>query len=160
MSKVKVGDPAPAFSLCSQDGEEVKLSDLLEKGNVVVYFYPKDKTPGCTAEAGAFRDSYPKFEELGAQVVGISSDSVESHQGFASDCNLPFKLLSDPGGQVRKLFGVSSSMGLMPGRVTYVMDRTGKVRHIFSSQMNPKKHVDEAVAVLKSIRDQEARAGV
>jgi len=153
MSKVKVGDSAPGFSLRSQNGEEVNLADLLQKGNVVVYFYPKDRTPGCTAEAGAFRDSYPKFEELGAEVVGISSDSVDSHQGFASDCGLPFKLLSDPGGKVRKAYGVSSSMGLIPGRVTYVIDKAGKVRHVFSSQLQATRHVQEALEALRATQD-------
>src|SRR5512135_3583216 len=133
MTKTKVGDPAPDFSLRSQDGEEVRLSDLLGRGNVVVYFYPKDRTPGCTAEAGAFRDSYPKFGELGAEVVGISSDSVGSHKGFASECDLPFKILSDSDGEVRRKYGVSSTMGLVPGRVTYVIDRRGIVRYVFSS---------------------------
>ncbi len=94
MSRTKVGDPAPDFSLRSQDGEEIKLSDLLGRGSVVVYFYPKDRTPGCTAEAGAFRDSFTKFGELGAEVVGISSDSVDSHKGFASECASPSRSLA------------------------------------------------------------------
>ncbi|HYW84713.1 MAG TPA: peroxiredoxin, partial [Spirochaetia bacterium] len=109
MASVKVGDRAPEFALKSQDGEVVKLSDLLSRGDAVVYFYPKDNTPGCTAEAGAFRDSYAKFGELGAEVVGVSSDSVDSHKGFASDCRLPFKILSDADGAVRKRYGVPSS---------------------------------------------------
>src|ERR1700746_850739 len=102
MTGIKVGAPAPEFALKAQDGEVVKLSDLLSRGRAVVYFYPKDKTPGCTAEAGAFRDRYAKFGELGAEGVGISSDSVDSHKGFASECELPFKILSDESGEVRR----------------------------------------------------------
>jgi peroxiredoxin Q/BCP len=152
LASVKVGDPAPEFSLMSQDREVVKLSGLLSRGSVVVYFYPKDKTPGCTAEAGAFRDSYHKFGELGAEVVGISSDSVESHKGFASECALPFKILSDPGGEVRKNYGVRSSMGILPGRVTYVIDKGGVVRYIFSSQLQVTRHVREALESLRGLK--------
>jgi peroxiredoxin Q/BCP len=148
MAKVKVGDQAPEFALKSQDGEVVRLSELLKRGSAVVYFYPKDRTPGCTAEAGAFRDSYSKLGELGAEVVGISSDSVDSHKGFASDCSLPFKILSDAGGEVRRSYGVSSTMGLIPGRVTYVIDRHGIVRYVFSSQLQATRHVKEALEAL------------
>jgi peroxiredoxin Q/BCP len=148
MAKVSVGDPAPNFSLRSQDGEVVELSDLLRRGSVVVYFYPKDRTPGCTAEAGAFRDSYRKFAELGAEVVGISSDSVDSHKGFANECGLPFRILSDAGGKVRRKYGVSSTMGIIPGRVTYVIDKGGIVRYIFSSQLQATRHVREALEAI------------
>ena len=151
MAKLKVGDKAPDFTLRSQDGEVVTLSGLASRGNVVVYFYPKDNTPGCTAEAGAFKASYPKFGELGAEVVGISSDSVDSHKGFAAKCGLPFRILSDPGGEVRKAFGVQSSMGFLPGRVTYVIDKAMTVRFIFSSQLQPTHHVGEALESLKAI---------
>ena len=156
MVTIKVGDPAPEFALRSQDGEVVKLSDLLSRGSVVVYFYPKDRTPGCTAEAGAFRDNYAKFGETGAEVVGISSDSVDSHKGFADDCRLPFKILSDADGDVRKRYGVPSSMGLLPGRVTYVIDKGGTVRYIFSSQLRVARHVQEALESLGAI-GKEAR---
>ena len=151
MASVKVGDKAPEFALRSQEGEVVKLSELLSRGNAVVYFYPKDNTPGCTAEAGAFRDSYQKFTELGAQIVGISSDTVNSHKGFADDCRLPFKILSDADGEVRKKFGVPSSMGILPGRVTYVIDKGGTVRYVFSSQLRANRHVEEALKALGSI---------
>ena len=132
----------------------VRLSELLGKGSVVLYFYPKDKTPGCTAEAGAFRDGYAKFAELGAEVVGVSSDSVESHREFADDCSLPFKIVSDPGGAVRKRFGVPSSMGVLAGRVTYVIDGGGVVRYVFSSQIHPTRHVEEALKSLRAIRNE------
>jgi thioredoxin-dependent peroxiredoxin len=151
MAGVKVGDPAPEFALKAQDGEVVKLSDLLSRGPAVVYFYPKDNTPGCTAEAGAFRESYAKFGDLGARVVGISSDSVDSHKGFAEKCSLPFKILSDSDGKVRKAYGVQSSMGFLPGRVTYVIDKGGTVRFIFSSQLHATRHAQEALESLRKI---------
>jgi peroxiredoxin Q/BCP len=151
LASINVGDAAPEFSLKSQEGEEVRLGDLLSRGSVVVYFYPKDKTPGCTAEAGAFRDSYAKFGELGAEVVGISSDSVDSHKGFADDCGLPFKILSDADGEVRRSYGVPSTMGVLPGRVTYIIDRGGIVRYIFSSQLRVTRHVKEALQSLEAI---------
>ncbi|HXW94505.1 MAG TPA: peroxiredoxin [Nitrososphaerales archaeon] len=160
MSKqLVVGDTAPDFTLPSQKGGEVNLRDLLKTSEVVLYFYPKDNTPGCTAEAKAFRDSYEVFRELGAEVVGVSSDSVDSHIDFASRCDLPFTLLSDPGGKVRKLYGVPATLGVLPGRVTYVIDTQGVVRHIFNSQFNATKHVEEAISVLRSIRDKGGATG-
>ena len=157
--QLMVGDTAPDFSLPSQKGGSVNLRDVLGTGEVVLYFYPKDNTPGCTAEAKAFRDSYEVFKEIGAEVVGISSDSVDSHLDFASRCDLPFTLLSDPGGKVRKLYGVPSTLGVLPGRVTYIIDRHGVVRHIFNSQFNATKHVEEAITVLKSIRGKSETLG-
>ena len=159
MAGVRVGDPAPEFALKAQDGEVVRLSDLLSRGPAVVYFYLKDNTPGCTAEAGAFRESYAKFGELGAQVVGISSDSVDSHKGFAEDCHLPFKILSDPDGRVRKAYGVQSSMGFLPGRVTYVIDKGGTVRLVFSSQLHATRHAQEALESLAAIGGKGGESG-
>ena len=155
--RLSVGDSAPEFVLPSQTGERVDLREKLGKNEIVLYFYPKDNTPGCTAEARAFRDNYNLFREFGAEVIGVSSDSVESHQGFATGCELPFTLLSDVGGKVRERYSVASSFGLLPGRVTFVIDKRGIVRHIFSSQMNPRKHVDEAVSALRSIRAEESK---
>jgi peroxiredoxin Q/BCP len=154
--QVKVGDVAPDFRLESQSGS-FGLKDMLGEKDVVLYFYPKDNTPGCTTEAMRFRYSYEVFKDLGAEVIGISSDSVGSHRDFASKCNLPFTILSDSGGKVRRLYGVPSSLGLLPGRVTYVIDRKGVVRYVFSSQFNPAKHVEEAVRVLREIRSKESR---
>jgi peroxiredoxin Q/BCP len=153
--RLGVGDVAPDFSLPSQTGEVVSMKEKIGKKDIVLYFYPKDNTPGCTTEARAFRDSYEVFKQLGAEVMGVSSDSVESHRGFAAKCDLPFILLSDAGGRVRELYSVPSSFGLLPGRVTYIIDKKGIVRHVFSSQMSPKKHVDEAVGVLKSMMEEE-----
>ncbi len=148
-SKVDVGSLAPDFTLPNQDGQPVSLKDFKDQKAVVLYFYPKDNTPGCTTEACAFRDSYEVFKESGAEVIGVSSDSADSHQGFASKHSLPFVLLSDQGGQVRKLYGVPSTLGLLPGRVTYVIDKTGVVKHVFNSQFGATKHVEEALKILK-----------
>ena len=148
---IRVGDVAPDFTLPSQDGSSVALNALLGKGPVVLYFYPKDDTPGCTAEACSFRDAYEDFKEAGAEVVGISSDSAGAHRDFADKHRLPFVLVSDAGGKVRKLYGVPSTLGLLPGRVTYVIDAAGVVRHVFNSQLNPTKHVREALEILRTL---------
>src|SRR5438552_1808452 len=136
---VQVGALAPDFTLLAQSGESVTLSNFRGK-IVVLYFYPKDNTPGCTAEACTFRDSYEVFKEAGAEVIGVSSDSTSSHQQFATRFHLPFLLLSDEGGVVRKRYGVSATFGLLPGRVTYVIDKQGVIRHIFSAQFAAEKH--------------------
>jgi len=152
MSKqMAVGDYAPDFVLKNQHGELVKLSDYKNRANVVLFFYPKDDTPGCTAEACSFRDSYEGFKDSGAEVIGISSDDSASHLKFASKHSLPYTLLSDAGGKVRKLFGVPSSFIFLPGRVTYIIDKSGVIRHIFSSQLNVNKHVEEAMKVLEGM---------
>ena len=148
---VKVGDKAPDFTLPSQLGDNVALSEYFGKKNVVLYFYPKDESPGCTREACTFRDSYEEFTSLGAEVIGVSSQSVESHRSFATHHGLPFILLSDAGNKVRKLYGVPSTMGIIPGRVTYIIDKKGVVRHIFSSQTQAEKHVEEAIKTLKEL---------
>ena len=150
--RIKVGDRAPDFTIKNQRGEPVSLKDYLGKKAVVLYFYPKDNSPGCTKEACKFRDSYEDFKDAGAEVIGVSSQSVESHSIFSTSFNLPFSLLSDEDGRVRSLFGVPSSLGLIPGRVTYVIDKEGIVRHIFSSQLDPERHVEEALQILKSLR--------
>jgi len=152
MMEIKVGDQAPDFTLISQTGESVTLSDLIGKKNVVLYFYPKDKSKGCTRQACEFRDKYEVFTDLGAEVIGISSDDTKSHESFADEYNLPFILLSDEKNKVRNLFGVKSTLGVISGRVTYVIDKKGIVRHIFSSQFQPKKHIKEAIEALKKLK--------
>jgi len=154
--KVKVGDAAPGFSLPSGDGRQISLDDFKGKKNVVLYFYPADETRGCTAEACSFRDNYEAFTNAGAEVIGISSDSTESHRSFSAHHNLPFILLSDKEKQVRKLYGVPSTFGLLPGRVSYLIDKNGIVRHIFNSQFQPAKHIEEALKVLRSIEGPSA----
>jgi thioredoxin-dependent peroxiredoxin len=149
--KVKVGSVAPDFTLPSQSGVMVNLNDFIGKKPVVLFFYPKDDTPGCTKQACAFRDDYGQFGAVDAEVLGISSDSVESHKSFAENNGLPFALLSDEGGRVRQQYGVPKTLGLMPGRVTYVVDKEGIVRRIFSSQLAVSRHVEEALAALADI---------
>jgi thioredoxin-dependent peroxiredoxin len=146
---VTVGSVAPDFTLPSQSGEIVSLGDFLGTRPVVLFFYPKDNTLGCTKEACAFRDSFEELGRLDAEVIGISSDSVESHKGFAEKHKLPFTLLSNQGSRVRRLYGVPSTFGLFPGRVTYVIDKEGVVRHIFSSQLGVERHVEEAIQALR-----------
>jgi peroxiredoxin Q/BCP len=150
---ISVGDQAPDFSLTSAGGETVRLSDYRGKSEVVLYFYPKDDTPGCTTEACTFRDSYESFRDAGAEVIGVSSDSSDSHRGFAQKHRLPFVLLSDADGSVRKQYGVPKTLGLVPGRTTYLIDRDGIVRHVFSSQFQPLRHVAETLEVLKRLHD-------
>src|SRR5713101_3887137 len=147
--KVQVGDQAPDFTLLDQSGAKVCLGDFLGKKDIVLYFYPKDKTSLCTEEACAFRDSYEVFKDAGAEVMGVSSDSVESHQQFARGNRAPFILLSDVDGAVRKRYGVPTTFGLLPGRVTYIIDKQGIVRHIFSAQFTPEKHITEALETLQ-----------
>ncbi len=153
--QVKVGDKAPDFTLPSQMGDNVTLSEFFGKKNVVLYFYPKDESIGCTKEACSFRDSYEELTSLGAEVIGVSSQSVSSHKSFATHYGLPFLLLSDEGSVVRKLYGVHSSMGLIPGRVTYIIDKAGIVRHIFVSQLQYLQHVEEAKRVLKELQKEQ-----
>ena len=149
---VKVGETAPDFTLPSQTGSSVSLKDFRGKKSVVVYFYPKDDTPGCTTQACAFRDSYQVFSDAGAEVIGISEDSQQSHQQFAAKHNLPFTLLSDTGNKVRQLYGVPATLWVLPGRVTYVIDEQGVVQHIFDSMLNFKAHVQEALKTLQTIK--------
>ncbi|MEW6145105.1 MAG: peroxiredoxin [Thermodesulfobacteriota bacterium] len=148
---VKIGDRAPSFSLPSESGETVDIRDYIGKRPVVLFFYPKDNTAVCTKEACAFRDSYDEFRNIdGAEVFGISSDPVESHKNFSSGHNLPFRLLSDEKGTIRELYGVPRTLGIFPGRVTYVIDGEGVVIRIISSQLDYRKHVEEAIKALKS----------
>ncbi|WP_341527248.1 peroxiredoxin [Nostoc sp. UHCC 0302] len=147
---VKVGDTAPNFTLSAQNGSTVSLQDFRGK-NVVLYFYPKDDTPGCTTESCAFRDQYEVFKNVGAEVIGVSADSNESHQRFATKYQLPFTLLSDKGDQVRKLYGATAAFGLLPGRVTYVIDQNGVVQYVFDSMFNFKGHVEETLKTLQQL---------
>jgi thioredoxin-dependent peroxiredoxin len=148
--RVKVGSVAPDFTLPSQAGEMVSLKDFFGRNPVILFFYPKDDSPGCTREVCAFRDYFEEFGKLDAEVIGISSDSVESHKRFAVEHDLSFALLSDEGGNIRRLYGVPKTFGLFPGRVTYVIDKEGVVRHVFASQLSVERHVQEALRALRS----------
>lgn len=152
MPTLSPGDTAPDFTLKNQHGDTVSLSQY-QGQPLVVYFYPKDDTPGCTAEACAFRDQYEAFKDAGAEVIGISADSVDSHQRFAQERRLSFHLLSDPNRQTAKAYGIKSSLfGLVPGRETFVIDAQGKVRHHFSSQFNIQGHIREALEVIQELK--------
>lgn len=144
-----VGEKAPAFALKNQKGETVRSEDV--ERPMVIFFYPKDDTPVCTQEACLFRDNYEGIKETDAEVFGISSDSTDSHLSFAERNKMPFDLLSDPDGVARKAFKVPSTMGLLPGRVTFVIDREGVIRHVTNSQLSAQKHVREALAALKRL---------
>ena len=149
MEKIVVGSEIPSFTLNDQNGNPFSIDSVVGTKNLVIYFYPKDDTYGCTKEACSFRDNYEDFTDADALVIGISSDNVESHKNFAEKYELNFTLLSDPDGAVRKRFGVPKSfLGMLPGRVTYVVNREGKVIHIFNSQLNAEKHIKEALEAL------------
>lgn len=152
MKELEIGDKVPEFTLKNQDGKLFNISSVIGKKNLVVYFYPKDDTPGCTAEACSFRDQFEVFREADAEIIGISSQSVESHKKFAEKHRLNFTLLSDEDKSVRKMFGVKGDLfGLIPGRVTFVIDKNGKVVFKFNSQTKAEQHVSEALSVLKSL---------
>jgi len=156
--EVKVGDKAPDFTLPSQMGDNVTLSEYLGKKNIVLYFYPKDETAGCIKEACTFRDNYEELTNLRAEVIGISGQSIESHKSFASHYGLPFILLADVDNKIRELYGVPSTMGIFPGRVTYIIDKKGLVRHIFVSQTKAQRHVEEAKNTLRLLEQEEQAA--
>ena len=150
-----VGDRAPKFEAVAHDGTTVGVGS----GVIVLYFYPKNETTGCTAEACRFRDDYEDFVDAGAQVIGVSADSDESHRDFAENHRLPFHLVSDTGGELRKAFDVGRTLGIVAGRVTYVIDARGYVRHVFNSQLRATKHVAEALRIVKAIARENQRKG-
>ncbi|QMU28817.1 peroxiredoxin [Adhaeribacter radiodurans] len=145
------GTPAPDFELKNSQGESFSLSDLQNKKNVVLYFYPKNDTRGCTAEACSFRDQFEIFQEHGAEVIGVSSDDLASHQKFSTKYQLPFTLLSDPAGKVAKMYGVPKTLGLIPGRATFVIDKSGTIQYAFNSQLKPLEHVHNALRILQQL---------
>jgi peroxiredoxin Q/BCP len=140
--------PAADFELPDASGAIVRLSQFRGVKSVVLYFYPKDDTSVCTKQACAFRDHFAEFQRAGAVVLGVSGDSGPSHLAFAAKYNLPFPLLSDKGGKVRKLYGVKRAFGIIPGRVTFVIDREGVVRHVYSALSESDQHVREALKAL------------
>jgi peroxiredoxin Q/BCP len=152
MKKLNEGDPAPRFSLPDMNGNLFHLSDHIGKSNLVIFFYPKDESYGCTKEACSFRDNYEDFKEAGAEVIGISADDEASHRSFAANHKLPFVLLSDKDRKVAAQYGVGKSMGLLPGRVTFVVDKKGIVRLIFSSQIKFQSHIEKTLKVLKAMQ--------
>ena len=152
MAAIKTGDVAPEVSGVDQDGQTVRLADYLGQQAVVLFFYPADDSPVCTKEACSFRDAYEQFVEAGAVVLGVSGDSGPRHQQFASKHRLPFRLLTDRDGSIRRAFGVPKTLGIFPGRVTYVLDKSGVVRHVFASQLDAERHVREALEIVEQLR--------
>ena len=155
MTNPLIGTPAPEVELPATGGRTVRLSDYRGQKVVVLYFYPKDETPGCTVEACGFRDAYETFVEAGAEVIGVSGDDVRAHESFARRHRLPFVLASDPGGKAREAYGVKSTLGLLPGRETFVIDRDGVVRDAFFSQIQVRRHVARALEIVRDL----SRAG-
>lgn len=148
---LKIGDKLPLFGAKDQNGNDFYIQSVVEKKVLVIYFYPKDDTPGCTKQACFLRDQYEEFKAIGAEVIGISGDSVPAHKKFASKYDLPFILLSDEDKSLRKLFGVKSNIfGLLPGRVTYVVDKKGIIQMVFDD-MNATNHLEKTVEKVKSL---------
>ncbi len=151
--RAQVGDKAPAFTLSNQDGKTIESSSFYGKQPIVIYFYPKNFTPGCTAEACSFRDHYEDFTDLGAAVIGVSNDTVSSHARFVKKHNLPFTMLADENGELRKTFNVKGNLlGLIPGRETFVIDSDGIIQMRFDS-MQASTHITKALKMLKALQD-------
>lgn len=154
LNELEVGDTIPIFTLKDQDNNDFDIDKYRGVKSMIIYFYPKDDTPGCIKEACSFRDEFEVFTDLNVEVIGISADNVASHKKFAEKYRLPFILLADTKNKVRKLFGVPSSlMGLLPGRVTYVINKNGIIAHIFNSQFGAEKHITESLSILKEIKE-------
>ena len=145
------GDRAPHIALRDADGQE-RSSEQLQGRPLVLFFYPKDDTPGCTTEACAFRDSYADIQSLGAEVWGVSGDNASSHKRFAERHRLPFPLLVDEGNHLRQAFGVPPVLGLFPGRVTYLIDAEGVIRLVFNNLLDGAAHRREALAALRQLQ--------
>lgn len=160
MESINVGDMIPDFSLKDQDGNMIDINNYRGKKKLVIFFYPMDGLLGCITEASYFRDLLEEFDEVGAVIIGISGQTVESHKDFATKYRLNYPILSDQENKVRKLFGVpSSALGLIPGRVSYVANDEGKVVHFFNSQLQPKRHADEALKILLVLKKSDTLEG-
>ena len=147
---LKIGDQIPSFSLKDQNGH-IRTSNKVNK-SLVLFFYPKDDTPGCTIEACGFRDKYDLFKILGAEVWGISNGSTQSHLGFAKKNNLQYPLLCDQNNILRKKFGVPKTLGFIEGRVTYIINSEGIIKHIYEDLLNGSAHIKEAIKALKELQ--------
>jgi len=151
MTELKVGDKAPDFTLMDEQGRPVSLKDFQGKKPVILYFYPKDFSPGCTTEACRFRDDYKTYEEKGAAVIGVSLDTVESHTKFSEKYNLPFPILSDNKKEVAKAYGVLGIGGIWAKRVTFIIDKEGKIAAIFP-KVDVKRHSEEVLKALEQLK--------
>lgn len=153
IGQIKVGDKAPVFQLQDKNDQLFDLADVIGKKNLVIYFYPKDETSGCTAQACSFRDNYEEFLKYDCEVIGISNDPPESHVKFAENHSLPFILLTDEDRKAQKLYEVPKTAGVLPGRVTFLIDKKGVVQMVFNSQSKATQHVTEAINKLKAIHE-------
>jgi peroxiredoxin Q/BCP len=153
LPRPNVGERSPDFTLSNAEGKPVRLGELLAEKVVVLYFYPKDETAGCTAEACAFRDAYDDFTAAGAEVVGVSRDDAASHTRFAAHHKLPFTLLCDADGTVHALYGIQTRLGFLRDRVTFVIDRSGIVRKVFTSMIDMRGHVQSSLPVVRELVD-------
>jgi peroxiredoxin Q/BCP len=148
--KIRIGDQAPEFEGPTSDGSQLGLKDFVGKKNVVLYFYPKDDTPGCTREACSFRDNIGPIRKMGAEVVGVSLDTVTSHEKFTTKYDLPFPLISDKEKRIAQAFGVLKENGMSTNRTTFIIDKRGKIAKVFP-KVDVSKHTDEVVAALKEL---------
>ena len=153
MPSIKIGDQSPSFQATLQDGSTFDSTSLLGRKSLVLFFYPKDNTPVCTQQACAFRDAYAQFVGADVEVVGVSSDSPASHQRFAARHSLPFPIISDSRGALRRLFGVPRALGIFPGRVTYVIDKEGVVRMAYNATLAAEPHVRKALEAVGIMRE-------
>ena len=151
MTALAVGDAAPGFTATAHTGQQVALADYLGKQVVVLYFYPRDGTSLCTAQACRFRDAYADFVAAGAVVIGVSVNSLERHREFARDQRLPFLLISDEDHALERAFGVPKLLGLLPGRTTYVIDKQGVIRYIFTSHFSAHAHIEAALRMVREL---------
>lgn len=151
---LQTGSKIPAFELEDQHSKLRSSEEFLGSGKLVIFFYPMDFTPGCTKEVCSFRDQYDVFKTFRATLIGISSDSVRRHKGFATRHNVPYTLLSDPGGRVRKLFGLKGKMfGIIPDRTTFIIDENGLIVKVFDALFRYEDHVQEALLFLSESKD-------
>ena len=150
---LSIGDTAPDFEGVDQNGKRQALSDLVKESAVVLYFYPKDFTPVCTAQACLFRDSRDELAKEGVNVVGVSGDDAASHGEFAKKHNVGFPLLSDPDRKIQKAYEARQVLGLFPKRVTYLIDRNKKIRGVFHHELSAQKHLDDVRNALKTLKD-------
>ncbi|RPH69572.1 MAG: peroxiredoxin [Myxococcaceae bacterium] len=153
---IQEGQPAPNFTLKDAAGTPWTLDGLRAGGPVVLFFYPRDESPICTREVCAFRDAHQDFAETGAAVVGISSDDEAAHEAFARKQRLNYVLLSDPGGKVRRAYGIPKTLGVLDGRATFVIDRSGVVRMAYSAQLVAEGHTRRALETVRAIRGEPA----
>lgn len=148
---LKIGDKIPFFTSISDSGNEFDIKDVIGKKNVVIYFYPKNFTPGCTKEACSFRDAFEDFVGFDTEIIGVSSDSVASHQEFKKAHRLPFTLLADEKSIVQKLFGVKKRFFILTGRETFVVNKKGEIVYHFNSMFDAEKHIELAIQKLKEL---------